>query len=55
MARGATLSLDGRMLVNEWAEGVDMAFGADGVLGRSGSEEFGLESAVRVMAVGALQ
>jgi hypothetical protein len=43
------------MLVNEWAEGIDMAFGADGVLGRSGSKEVGLERTVRVMAVGALQ
>ena len=43
------------MLVNEWAQGIDVAFGTNGVLSCSGSKEVGLERTVRVMTVGALQ
>ena len=55
VARGATLSLDGRMLVNERPERIDVALGANGVLGRTRPKEVRLEGAVRVMTISALQ
>ena len=55
VARGATLSLDGRMLVNERPERIDVALGANGVLGRTGPNETRLEGAVRVVTVRTLQ
>ena len=54
MARGTALSLDGRVLVNKWSESIDVALGANGVLGRTGPKEAWLEGAVRVVAVRAL-
>jgi hypothetical protein len=53
VARGAALGFDGRVLVNERPGGIDVAFGADGVLCRTNAELVRLESAVRVMAVAA--
>ena len=54
MARGAALSLDRRMFVNERPEGIDVALGANGVLCRTDPNEIRLEGAVRVVAIGAL-
>ena len=54
MTRGAALSLDGRMLVNERPEGIDVALGADGILGRTNTKLVRLEGAMRVVAVRAL-
>jgi hypothetical protein len=54
MARGAALGLDGRMLVNERSQGVDVTLGADRILGRTNVEQFWLEGAMRVVAVRAL-
>jgi hypothetical protein len=54
MARGAALSFDRRVLVNEWSEGLDVALGADGILGRTHPKKVRLECAVRVVAVSAL-
>ena len=51
MARGAALGLDGRMLVDERTGSLDVALGADGILGRANAELVRLESAVRIMAV----
>jgi hypothetical protein len=53
MARAATLSLYGRVLINEWSQRVDMAFGANGILGRTDFNEVWLEGAVRIVAVAA--
>ena len=55
MARGAAFSLDGRVLVNEWAEGLDVTLGANGILGRTSPKEVRLEGPVRVVAIRALQ
>src|ERR1700738_5109523 len=55
VARGATLSLDGRMLVNERPEGIDVALGANSVLCRTRPNKGRLEGAVRVMAIRTLQ
>ncbi len=54
MARGAALSLDGRVLVSERPEGVDVALGADRILGRTNTKLVRLEGAVRIVAVTAL-
>ena len=51
VARGAALSLDGRMLVNKWSEGIDVTLGANGVLGRTRPKEVRLEGTVRVMTI----
>lgn len=53
MARGAALGLDGRVLVDERAGGLDVALGADRVLSRTNAEQVRLESTVGVVAVGA--
>ena len=55
MAHGTALSLDGRMLVNEWSERLDVALGANGILGRTSLKEIRLEGSVRVVAIRALQ
>jgi len=55
MARGAAFSLDGRVLVNEWSEGLDVALSANGILGRTSPKEVRLEGPVRVVAIRALQ
>jgi hypothetical protein len=55
MARGTALCLDRRVLVDEWSECLDMALGANGVLGCTRPKEVRLEGAVRIMTVGALQ
>ena len=55
MAHGAALSLDGRMLVNERPEGIDVALGANSVLCRTRPNKGRLEGAVRVMAIRTLQ
>jgi hypothetical protein len=54
MTRGAAFSLDGWVLVNERPEGIDVALGADGILGRTNTKLVRLEGAMRVMAVRAL-
>ena len=54
MARGAALCLNGGVLVDEWAKGVDVALGADRVLGCIYVEQVGLEGAMGVVAVSAL-
>ncbi len=54
MARGAALSLDGRVLVNERPERIDVALGANGILGRTNTKLVRLEGAVRFVAVSAL-
>ena len=54
VARGTALSLDGRMLVNERPQGIDVALGADGILGRTNTKLVRLEGAMRVVAVRAL-
>src|SRR5665213_2742852 len=43
MARGTALRLDGRVLVDERPQGVDVALGADRVLGRIYVEQVSLE------------
>jgi hypothetical protein len=55
MAEGTALSLDRRVLVNEWSERIDVALCANGVLGSAYLSELRLEGAVRVVAVGALE
>jgi len=55
MARGAALSLDRRVLVNEWSEGLDVALGANGILRGTSPKEIRLEGSVRVVAIRALQ
>lgn len=54
MARGAAFSLDGRVLVNEWPERLDVTLGADGILGGTSLKEVRLEGSVRVVAIRAL-
>ena len=55
MARGAALSFDRRVLVNEWSESLDVTLGANGILGRTSLKEVRLEGPVRVVAIRALQ
>jgi len=55
VARGAALCFDGRVLVNKWSEGLDVALSANSILGRTGPKEVRLEGAVRVVAISALQ
>ena len=54
MAQGTALSLDGRMLVNPWPGRIDVTLGADCVLCRTLLQHLRLESAMRVVAVTAL-
>ena len=54
MAHGTALSLDGRMLVNPWPDRIDVTLGADRVLRRTLLQHLRLESAMRVVAVTAL-
>src|ERR1700733_153135 len=54
VARGTALSLDGRMLVNPWPDRIDVTFGADRVLRCTQLQHLRLESAMRVVAVTAL-
>ena len=54
MAHGTALSLDGRMLVNPWPDRIDVTFGADRVLRCTQLQHLRLESAMRVVAVTAL-
>lgn len=54
MARGAALGLDGRVLVDERPGVLDVALGADLVLGRTNAEQVRLEGAMGVVAVSAL-
>ena len=55
MARGAALSLNGRVLEHERPAVFDVALRANGVLSCTRLKEFWLEGAVWVMAVSALQ
>ena len=54
MAHGTALSLDGRMLVNPWPDRIDVTLGADRVLRRTQLQHLRLESAMRIVAVTAL-
>ena len=54
MAHGTALSLDGRMLVNPWPDRIDVTLGADRVLRCIVLQHLRLESAMRVVAVTAL-
>ena len=54
VAHGTTLGLDRRMLVNPWPDRIDMTLGADRVLRRTLLQHLRLESAMRVVAVTAL-
>ena len=54
MAHGTALSLDGRMFVNPWPDRIDVTLGADRVLRRTLLQHLRLESAMRVVAVTAL-
>lgn len=55
MARGATLQLQRRMLVDEWTKSLRMTLRADGILIRICLEQFVLESAVGIMTISANQ
>lgn len=55
MAERAALGLDGRVFVDKWAGGLDVAFGADRILGRANPQLVRLEGAMWVVAVAALQ
>jgi hypothetical protein len=51
VAQGAALGLDGRMLVDERTGSLDVALGADSILGRANAELVRLEGPMRIMAV----
>ena len=55
VTRGAALSLDGWVLVDEWSECLDVTLGANSVLGRTRPKEVRLEGTMRVMTISALQ
>ncbi len=53
MARCTALSLDGRVLVDEWPCGLNVTLGADDILGRTNTEQIRLEGAMWIVAIGA--
>ena len=54
MAIGASLRLKRRMFIDKRSERVNVALGTNSVLGRTQAHHLGLESAMGIMAVGAL-